>query len=123
MGGSHRAGGWRCLPNSALAWVPAAKLDYYLDDARRHAPNSKVGLFRDVLGFADRQSLSAALVRHAQAHPAVEYAMTSWGVLWNVDGLLEGPTRAIQMRTAWMIDHDSRRPRNTTAYPLARGGR
>ncbi len=123
MGGPHGAGGWRRLPNSAGAWVPDAKLDYYLDDARRQAPNSKVGLFRDVLGFSDRQSLSRALVGHAQDHPAVEYATTPWGVLWNVDGPLEGPERTIPLRTAWMIVHGSRRPRNTTAYPLARGRR
>lgn len=113
----------RPLPCREYAFVEDDKLGYYLEQFRRGGPGSKVGLFRDVLGFTDPELLRQALVGHAQAHAATLFVRTRWGDIWNVDGPLRGPSRTIMMRTGWILALGSRHPRNTTAYPLRRGGR
>lgn len=106
------------MPHRHHAVVDEAKLSYYLDDARRFRAGSKVGLFRDVLGFVEPDDLRRELLRHALAGAAHVHARTQWGVVWNVDGVLTGPRRALPMRTAWIITFGSATPRNTTAFPL-----
>jgi hypothetical protein len=106
------------LPNCESAFVEDAKLRYYLDESRRGDPGSKVGLFRDILGFTRLADLRGALLSHAVHGAAVACVETPWGLIWNIDGPLKGPLRTIPMRTAWIVESDSRSPRNITAFPL-----
>ncbi len=124
MGGPHGAGGWRRLPNSAGAWVPDAKLDYYLDDVRRGEPNSKVKLVRDVLGFTERQVLRAALVAHARANDVVPLPDLGYGPRYNVVGPMIGPAGyEMMVVTGWIISPGARGPRNVTMFPAPKQGR
>ncbi len=113
----------RPLPFRENAIVTRTKLGYYLDERRRADPSSKVGLFRDVLGFADPDALRAALIAHANQHPAVIFERRSYGVIWNVDGAMRGPSgRTTVVRTSWIINMGAMTPLNTTAFRLRAGG-
>lgn len=109
------------LPYRHNAVVDDLKLGYYLDESSRARPGSKVGIFRDILGFTDRESLRLALLAHGRENPASVFMASPYGVVWNVVGPMSGPSgRTTLIRTGWMIHHGSRTPVNTTAFRHAR---
>jgi hypothetical protein len=111
------------LPNCERAFVDDSKLRYYLDEARRGDPGSKVGLVRDVLGFTDVTSLRAAIVAHAQQHHALRLPDRGHGSQFNVVGPMVGPRGAIvRMVSGWIIQPGARGPRNVTLFPARRQG-
>jgi len=115
--------GLRYLPNREHSEVPWAKVrHYYLAEHLRGSPNSKVELFVDVLGFRDPWTLRAALLGHGRRHPVDSTSWSRYGVTYNVIGPLQGPSgrRVSRMLTAWIIEHGSNVPRNTTAFPAPR---
>ena len=124
MNGQGPTAGWHQLPYRAQAWVPEEKLDYYLDDARRHAPNSKVKLVRDILGFTDRAALRSALVAHARRNDAFPLPDLGYGPRYNVVGPMIGPAGyTMRIASGWIIPPGARAPRNVTLFPAARQGR
>ncbi len=111
------------LPFREAAYVEWNKIrNYYLADAGPSQRNSKVGLFTEVLGFADPWSVRAALVAHGRMHPAYFRARTEHGDSYNVIGPFVGANeRRIEwMITGWIIAPGSVRPRNITAFPAPR---
>lgn len=113
----------RHLPNRERAQVEWAKLrSYYLADDLRGSPNSKVELFVDVLGFRDPWTLRRALLEHGRSNPVASTSWSRYGVTYNVIGPFDGPSgrRVSRMLTAWIVEHGSDVPRNTTAFPAPR---
>ncbi len=111
------------LPYRENAVVEWAKVrGYYLNEAVRYEPNSKVGLFVDVLGFADPWTLRLVLLHHGRSCPVDSTHPGDYGRTYNVVGPFLGPSgRSVQrMSTSWILPPGSTTPRNTTAFPRPR---
>ncbi len=67
----------------------------------------------------EKQSSSDALVRHAEDNEVTEVVETVHGMKCVVEGPLYCPSRNdASIRSIWIIDKGSERPRLVSAYPL-----
>lgn len=111
------AAGWVLLPHRENCRIDSRKLTHYLlDESRRSDPDSKVGLFRDVLGFTEPAELRWALLLHARGNPAQIFEQRSDRVIYNVVGPLRGPHGSADgFVSAWQIIGGTRTPHFVTA--------
>ena len=108
------------LPNRDSAYIPSGKLESYLLAEDHPVGGSKARLLR-AIGFDDEKIgiLEDGLLAIALSEAAVEVKPSPYGTKYVIDGSLLGPHgRSIKMRTVWIIDTGSQRPRFVTAYPL-----
>lgn len=111
------------LPFREPAFVAESKLGYYLDEARRNQPGSKVKLVRDVLGFSAPGVLRAAIVAHAQQNDAERLPDRGHGQQYNVTGPMVGPSGVVmRIVSGWILEPESRTPRNVTMFPAPKRG-
>ena len=67
---------------------------------------------------ADWEILAEALRLIGAANPVVGILESPWGVRYTVDGLLRCPDgRSPHVRTVWIVEHRTSRPRLVTAHP------
>lgn len=107
------------MPNAHLAVVDREKiLDYLLNEA--HPDNGGKALFFIALGFNREhwEMLASALRQLAQAHAVTNMVASSHGQKYIIDGQIEtSGEKSPVVRTVWIVDLGSDRPRLVTAYP------
>ena len=107
------------LPHADQVLVERRKIvEYLLSDD--HPDGLAKARFFNALGFStDRWSeFSEALVKHALECQLVSDEATPYGQRYVVEGVLAGPQRKASVRTVWILEGGSRRPRLVTAYPV-----
>lgn len=110
------------MPHAERAIVPAAKLYGYLLSESHPDGASKARLLRR-LGFDDATAdrLADQLLAIARTQPVDEIESRAYGMLYVIHGTVAGPPGVdARLRTVWIIQSGSDRPRLVTAYP-ARG--
>jgi hypothetical protein len=107
------------LPNKSRAQVPLEKVTDYLLSETHAVGKSKARYFHSY-GFNDGNAsdLAQGLLAIAQ-NTAVESSERSpYGTKYILDGELETPNGVmIQVRTIWIVEHNTDIPRFVTAYP------
>lgn len=64
-------------------------------------------------------TLADALTKLAQSNPVVAEVDSPYGKRYSVDGELHTPSGGRpKVRTVWILEHDSDRPRLITAHPV-----
>jgi hypothetical protein len=103
------------LPNYTSAYIPSAKLSNYLLDPIKEPNKSKAfnALGYD-LGNADK--LEADILEGLKHYSGAVFAPNEYGIPAEVTMEL-GITKRKMVRTGWMYDHGSNKPRFVTAYP------
>ena len=108
------------LPNAERARVDREKLTDYLLCVSHPDGGSKAE-FLARFGFRvdDWEVLAEALRRHGAHSDVVNSVDSAYGMRYAVDGPLETPDgRKPLVRTIWIIEKGSARPRLITAHPL-----
>ncbi len=108
------------LPNAEDARVDREKLTDYLLCVSHPDGASKAEFFAR-LGFRleDWAALADALRRHGAHGGVVNTVDSAYGTRYAVDGPLETPDgRNPLVRTVWIVEKGSARPRLITAHPL-----
>ena len=103
------------LPNYKNAFIPRAKLDKYLLDPIKEPNKSRV--FNSLgynMGNADQ--LEADILNGLKHNSGAVFAPNEFGTPAEV--IMElGITQKGKIRTGWMYDNGSNKPRFVTAYP------
>ena len=108
------------LPNAEHVCVDREKLTDYLLCISHPDGGSKAEFFAR-FGFRveDWEVLAEALRKHGAHCDVVNIVDSAYGTRYAVDGLLETPDRRSPLvRTVWIIETGSARPRLITAHPL-----
>lgn len=108
------------LPNRTKAYIPTSKITAYLLSESHAVGKSKARFFKS-LGFDENniEEFEQRLIKIAQTNEVKEASETPFGIKYVVDGALENPKGVIiRVRTVWIIEADSDKPRFVTAYPL-----
>jgi hypothetical protein len=107
------------LPNRDNAFVPLAKLHYYLLSYTHSVGQAKARFFRE-FGFDETNTslFESTLLSVAQTEEVLDTIATPFGTKYIVDGSISTPVgTAVSVRTVWIIEHGDNRPRFVTAYP------
>jgi hypothetical protein len=102
-----------------LAEVPLAKIRLYLLSTEHPTGRAKAAFFRG-LGFRAEtpEELQAALLRLASEGKLNASFETAFGWKHVVDGHIAGPSGvSANVRSVWITEAESNRPRFVTAYP------
>lgn len=105
----------RKLPGADRAFVEEAKLAYLLKEGE------KGGFFLRV-GFSTRDpvALRRALLAHVCDRPMVNAIRNPFGIKYVVEGSMATPDRRDPVvRSVWIVEKGSERPRLVTAYPAS----
>jgi hypothetical protein len=111
------------LPEAERAVVAPEKILRYLLDPTNPRNQGKHGVFF-ALGYTREtwERLRDDLLTHGHMHPVAEVELQGHATVYNVDGVLTGPSgRTRQIRTAWRIDRAGVPPRLITAFPAPSG--
>ena len=107
------------LPNADQAQVDREKItEYLLSDT--HPDGSGKARFFKKFGFRTEvwEILAASLRKHGSSHSVVKIVESAYGMRYTVEGEIEAPDgRNPRVRTVWVIERNSTRPRFITAYP------
>lgn len=108
------------LPNADRAVVDIRKLRDYCLDPSHDEGKHKARLFFAALGMTaqDAQGLRTALLQAVLDIDAELGRLDKYGQRYVVDFVLEWKDRRAQIRSAWIIEHDTTIPRLTSCYPL-----
>lgn len=108
------------LPYHEKAVVAEAKIVAYLLSETHEAGKSKAAFFlRFGFSMSEWEIMREALLKHASTHEVASILDTTSGKHYAVEGELDTPDgRSPLIRTIWMLEHDSDKPRLITAYPL-----
>ena len=103
------------LPNYINAFIPRAKLDKYLLDPVKEPNKSKVF---NALGYnvGNADQLEADIIEGLRHNSGATFAPNEFGTPAEVTMVL-GITKKQKVRTAWIYDNGSNKPRFVTAYP------
>lgn len=107
------------LPNLHLATVEREKIAGYLLN-ETHPDNGGKALFFIAFGFSREEwpTLANALLKLAQENAVGTSVESSHGIKYIVDGSLSTPSgKRATVRTVWIVDKGSEKPRLVTAYP------
>lgn len=107
------------LPSGDRALVPYEKVERYLLDPA-HPEGGEKARFLVLVGYDPERPtvLIADLQRIASEGSLAETIRTEHGTKHIVDGVVSTPAgRRIGLRTVWIVEPDSQRPRLVTAYP------
>ena len=107
------------LPHAERALISREKIEAYLL-AREHPEGGGKARFFLSRGYdADRPGeLIETLRTIARSGHLVKTIPSRHGMKYIVDGALRTPDgRPARIRTVWIVQHDSRRPRFVTAHP------
>ena len=107
------------LPFSASAFVPERKITGYLLSERHPTGREKARFFHG-LSFTNArpEQLRAALLDVARRGILTRILPSRFGSKYVVEGYVNGPEGAsARIRTVWILEPGSIRPRFVTAYP------
>ena len=107
------------MPNADLAEVPEAKVRTYLLSADHPTGRTKAAFFQG-LGFNIEapEELQAALLTVGLTGSVSAASETDYGWKYVVHGHITGPFGvSARVRTVWIVEAGSDRPRLVTAYP------
>lgn len=110
------------MPHAERAFVPEAKLREYLLSESHPDGASKARLLRRI-GFDDSNAelLAKQLLDIARMGQVDEIEPRAYGMLYVIHGTVVGPSgERATLRTVWIIQSESDRPRLVTAYPARR---
>ena len=108
------------IPNAANCIVEAEKVRAYLLNLSHPAGKSKAAFFM-MMGFRqqDWEVLATALGQMVRNSPVTIRMTSRHGQKYIVDGALVAPTGQLPfIRTVWVVDTGTDRPRLVTAYPM-----
>ncbi len=108
------------LPKAHLARVDESKVTGYLLSGD-HPDGASKARFFSRFGFrlSEWGVLAQALKEHAQTNTISNVVETGYGRRYSVDGSIRSPDRRNpNVRTVWIVENESDRPRLITAYPL-----
>ena len=107
------------LPNSGSAVVDAAKVrDYLLSET--HPVGRFKAAFLATLGYSANhwELLRDDLLALGRAGPAAPGKPSAFGQMFEVDGILIGPSgRSADVKTVWIVRANEDSPRFVTAFP------
>ena len=108
------------LPNSEEAYVAQEKITHFLLRHNHKYGQSRARFFSRFGFHLDRwQELADALLNQGTRHEVVDVIEIDIGIKYVVDGEIETPDgRNPLVRTVWMVDTGTDRPRLITAYPI-----
>ena len=108
------------LQNSEQLQIDREKIvDYLLSPT--HPDGQAKAEFFGRFGFRREQweVFASALRVHGVSHPIAKTVESPHGTRYSVDGEMESPDgRNPRVRSVWMLETDSQRPRLITAHPL-----
>ena len=107
------------LPNGKNAAIPTEKVEQYLLSDVHAVGRAKARFFRGV-GYRqeDPSVLEADLASIARNEQVFEVMQTHHGTKYVVDGRVKTPSgSSVRIRTVWIVEPGSARPRLVTAYP------
>ena len=107
------------LPNADQAFVDREKVTEYLLSTS-HPDGAGKAKFFGRFGFRieNWEILAESLRKHGVCHPVVKTVAFAYGTRYTVEGNIETPDgRNPSVRTVWIIEVGSVRPRLITAYP------
>ena len=107
------------LPNGDNALIPMRKVRQYLLSDVHTVGRTKSRFFRGV-GYQPEEPsvLAADLASIAGNEQVSEFAHTHHGAKYVVDGNVITPSgRDVRIRTVWIVEPSSDKPRLVTAYP------
>ena len=107
------------LPNADRAIVDPAKVRDYLLSSVHPVGRFKATFFVSLGYTQDRwETLRDDLLVLARRGDAVPGRLSFFGRMFEVDGMLTGPSgRTAEIRTVWIVASDEASPRFVTAYP------
>lgn len=107
------------LPNAALATIDPAKIrDYLLSFA--HPVGRFKAAFFVALGYSGErwEALRDDLLAIAQTGISVRGQPSGFGVKYEIDGILNGPSgHSAEVKTIWLVGASETAPRFITAFP------
>jgi hypothetical protein len=107
------------MPNSAKALVAPEKISRYLFNVDNPIGKNKAKVFKAALGYdlATGDDFIKAISEAIVGKDYVAHEITPWGEQYKIDVSIKGPNGATKVvRTTWMIDNGSDKPRFITAY-------
>ena len=107
------------MPGGERAYVPRHKITDYLLAETHPAGGPKAAFFR-AFGFNDGNvgALEQGLLRIAGKEEVLETDASAYGAKYVIDGQLDTPSgTSVFVRTVWVVDLGTDRPRFVTAYP------
>lgn len=107
------------VPNWENAYISPLKLEGYLL-AETHAEGRSKAKFFRALGFDETnvEQLAEGLKNILHVEDVVEVTSSPYGTKYVIDGILSTPSgNIVEVRTIWIIDMGSDRPRFVTSYP------
>ena len=107
------------LPNADRAIFDPAKVRDYLLSSVHPVGRFKATFFVSLGYTQDRwETLRDDFLAIARSGDAVPGRLSVFGRMFEVDGMLTGPSgRAAEIRTVWIVASDEASPRFVTAYP------
>ena len=108
------------IPHAEGAEVDIRKLRDYCLNLDHAEGKHKARLFDAALGMSvdDAPALRNVLLETVRSHEAQLGLLDEYGQRYTVDFLFELRARQAMIRSGWIIEYDSDRPRLTTCYPL-----
>ena len=108
------------IPNAAGAVADIRKLRDYCLNPTHDDGKHKARLFAAALGMTrnDAKDLRDALLHAVKTHDAELGRRDEYGQRYIVDFSLEWRGKRAEIRSAWIIEHNSDTPRLTSCYPL-----
>jgi hypothetical protein len=108
------------LPNAEQAEVPESKIREYLLSESHPAGQPKARFFAGLGYDVDAHAaLAEGLRQIASTGALVRTVRSRFGSKYVVDGYLTGSSGSAWIRTVWISETESTRPRFVTAYPLS----
>lgn len=107
------------VPYCKYAYASRNKIEYLIS-LTHVVGKHKAVVFRS-RGFneSNMDLLEDELLNIINSCDIVSTRITSWGVGYRVDGLINTPDgRTINLTTAWFVDNGKRPPRFVSAYPV-----
>ena len=108
------------IPNAENAVVDIRKLRDYCLNPEHDDGKHKARLFSSILGMTpdNAEELRQILVEVIQTHEAQLGRRDGFGQRYTLDFTIEWQNRSANLRSGWIIEHDSEIRRLTTCYPL-----
>lgn len=106
------------LPNHANAVIDIEKLVAYSLNTEHPEGKHKALIFKKVLGIAveDADWLKSTILEKLASHESITREETKFGKKFVVDIEIQKAERTANVRTAWIVEHDSTVPRLVTRY-------
>ena len=110
----------KLIPNAQNAVVDIRKLRDYCLNLKHDEGKHKTRLFSSILGItsADAENLRKILLEKVKSQEVQPGRRDEFGQRYTIDFKLKWKGRSANIRSGWIIEHNSNIPKLTTCYPL-----